>query len=113
MRHKLIIYAVAISQFLQSLGLAGIGALHGSGMLLIFGLWGMANALALLSSNILARKIALLWHAISVGYVLIWCLSPISDVQNNKTTLLVAAINSGAVFCLARVLEYFGSRTVT
>ena len=112
MRQKLIIYPVAISQFLQSVVCAG-AALHGSVLLLIFGFWGLINSMVLLSSNILARQSALLWHAIAVGYVLIWCLSPTSEVQNNKSTLLLAAMNVGAILCLAKALGYLGSRNAT
>jgi hypothetical protein len=98
-----------VSQFFQSLALAGI-ALRGSGILLIFGLWGLVNSVALLSSSILARQSALLWHGISVGYVLVWCLSPNADVQHNYSVLLLALLNLAVAGYLAKTLSHMWKR---
>lgn len=104
---KLMILAIAISQFLLSVALTEI-ALYGSpSFLLIFGLWGLINTVALFSSSVLPRISSLIWHLIFVGYVLVASISKPLDNPSNKTVLLWAVVDLAAIFYLAQVTRRY------
>lgn len=106
MRDRVIILAVAVSQFLLSLALMGI-ALYGLPLLLIFGLWGLVSAVALLSSSIFARKSALIWHLVYVGLVLVFSIiGLVTDKHVDKVLQLWAVVDLVAIFYLAKMLGY-------
>ena len=106
MRDKMVLLAIAISQFLLSLALLGI-ALYGSPLALIFGLWGLINAIALFSSSVLPRISSLIWHLIFVGSVFIASIGKPLDNASNKTLLLWAVVDLAAIFYLAKVTFHY------
>jgi hypothetical protein len=108
-RDRAIILAIAISQFLLSLALIGIG-LYGMVLLLIFGLWGLVNSFALLSSSVYARKSALVWHIVFVGWVLVGSISGLPGFYNARLIKPWAVVDIAAVFYLAKILGYLGAR---
>jgi hypothetical protein len=93
-RDGAIILAIAISQFLLSLALIGIG------------LYGMV----LLSSSVYARKSALVWHIVFVGWVLVGSISGLPGFYNARLIKPWAVVDIAAVFYLAKILGYLGAR---
>jgi hypothetical protein len=111
MRNRVIVFAIAFSQFWLPLALMGV-ALYGGSLLLMFGLWGFVNAFVLLSYSVLARKSALIWHIIIVGYVLITAINRPPNNQGDRIIVLWAAGDLAAVFYLAQtVLHPMQDRT--
>ena len=107
MRDRVIIFAIAFSQFWLSLGLMGV-ALYGSPFLLMFGLWGFVNAFVLLSSSVFARKSALIWHIIFVGYVFINAIGRLPNNQGDRIIVLWAVVDLAVIFYLAKTLAHAG-----
>jgi hypothetical protein len=112
MSDRVIIIVIAANQFLLSLVLL-VFALYAIPFALVLGPWGFVNAFALLSSNVFARKSALVWHIIFVGYVLVASISvhkPLDD-PNYKALLVWAVVDLAAIFYLAKILGYLRKRT--
>ena|ERR1041385_3656387 len=109
MLERVIVVAIAVSTFLLSLALIGIG-LYGMVLLLVFGLWGLVNAVALLSSSVFVRKSALVWHMIFVGWVLAGSITGLPGFYNARLIKPWAVVDIATVFYLAKILGYLGTR---
>jgi hypothetical protein len=110
MPERVIVVSIAVNTFLLSLALIGIG-LYGMVLLLVFGLWGLVNSFALLSSSVYARKSALVWHIVFVGWVLVGSISGLPGFYNARLIKPWAVVDIAAVFYLAKILGYLGART--
>jgi hypothetical protein len=107
MRAKVIIYTIAVSQFLLSLVWLGVAMAGGlSPALLVYGLWGLVGSCLLPFFGVASRISALVWHLIFVGYILGNGRPP-----NNQTDTIItvwAVADLAAIFYLAStILHHF------
>lgn len=110
MRDRIIICAIAFSQFWLSLLLLAL-ALFGGPLFLLFGLWGLINAFTLLSARIAAGKSALLWYVIFLVFLALGSLNTGNPLPQNSMSWILelggfAAM--AAIYYLATVLGYMG-----
>jgi hypothetical protein len=110
MANRLAILLIAVNTFLLSLSLMGIG-LYGMPLLIVFGFWGLVNAVALLFSSVFAQKSALVWHIIFIGWVLVGSASGRPGFYNARLIKPWALVDLAAVFYLAKILGYLRART--
>src|SRR6266481_1431679 len=116
MRDKLIIGAIVVVQLLVSLlcmWLAFLIPYGGSHPLLgAYAGWGLISALALVSGKVLPRIVALLWHAIFVGYILISSIGGSPLNQGDRIVRIVGFCDLFSVLYLTRAaITYFRNRT--
>ena len=109
MLNRVLIMVIAANQFLLSLALLGL-ALYRIPFALILGPWGFVNAFALLSSNVFARKSALVWHIIFVGYVFVASIGKPLDNPSSKSLLVWAVVDLVAIFYLLKILGFLPNR---
>jgi len=102
MGNKLAIFAFAFVQLWLSLELTV--ATYGTPVFVAFGFWGLGTALAQFSSSVFARKSALVWHLIVLGFILVN--SVIQRVAPTDSVLLLTVFELVAVWYLAKILGY-------
>jgi len=105
-RDRTLTFAVGIDQCLLSFAFIGMG-LSGSPVAVIFGLWGLINTFALLSSGILPRISSLVWHLLFVGSVFVSALTKPLTNPSDKTLLLWALVDLAAIFYLVNVTRRY------
>jgi hypothetical protein len=108
-RHRIIIGVIAFSQLLLSLlsSMAGMTYLGGP-LFLLYGIWGLITAVALVPSSTWARKSAIAWHTIFVAYVVYGVLATSNQPHYSQRywfPLLWAAGGLAAIFYLASGLD--------
>jgi hypothetical protein len=113
MRDRIIILAIAFSQFWLSILLLGITLYAGPffPLFLFFGLWGLINSFILPSAHIAAGKSALLWHIVFLAFLALGSLTTGNPLPQNPLSWMLELggfVALGAIFYLARVLGYLG-----
>jgi hypothetical protein len=113
MRDRIIILAIAFSQFWLSLLLLGLALYAGPffPLFLSFGLWGMINSFTLPSAHVAAGKSALLWNLIFLVFLALGSLATGNPSPQNSLSWMVELggfVALGAIYYLARVLGYLG-----
>jgi hypothetical protein len=110
MRDRIIIGVIAFSQLLLSLLSLMVGMTYlGGPLLLLYGIWGLITAVALVPSSVRARKSAIAWHTIFVGYVVYGVLATSNQPQHNQGYWFFVLWGAGgvaAIFYLASGLGY-------
>jgi len=106
---RVLVFLIAVNTFLLSLVLMAFG-LYGIFLPALFGFWGLINAFALLFSNVLVRKSALVWHMVFVGSVLVGSIAGLRGFWNAMNIKPWAVVDIAAVFYLAKILGYLGTR---
>ena len=113
MRDRIIILAIALSQFWLSLLLLGFALYAGPffPLFLLFGLWGMINSFTLPSAHVAAGKSALLWHIIFLAFLALGSLTTGSSLPQSPLSWMLdlgGLVSLGAIYYLGRVLGYLG-----
>ncbi|SRR5260221_8159295 len=114
---KLFIIGIALEQLVLSV--FGIWSAfmipYGGGyqpLLGAYAAWGLISAFTLFSGKALSRTVALPWHAIFVGYVLVSSAKGLSDNPTDRAMQIVAFCDLFVVFYLTRTaLAYFRNQT--
>jgi hypothetical protein len=110
MRDRIIIGAIAFSQFWLSLLLLAL-ALYAGPLFLLFGLWGLITSFTLPFAHIAAGKSALLWHIIFLGFLAWGSLRTGNRSPQNSLSWMLelgGLVALGAIYYLATVLGYLG-----